>query len=130
MNRAQRLQEARVWLLGQAGQEPAQIGAAYRRWYGVDWLCAIEELSRLGVNFDPEWTERLKTSLEGQQRARTAKRAAKLRPEALTRCDEDSDEIFAFIAGYTPGGFAYGVTWAEWENLEQKERDGCEPDPL
>jgi hypothetical protein len=126
MNRAQRLQSARVWLLEQSGREPARIGAAYRRWYGVDWLCAIEELSRLGVTFDPQWTERLKTSLEGQQRARAAKRAAKSRPKALTGYDEN----FAFIAGYTPGGYPYGVTWEEWEKLEQKERDGCEPDPF
>src|SRR3954454_3442047 len=39
MNRAQRLQSAGVWLLAQAGREPAQIGASYRRWYGVDWFC-------------------------------------------------------------------------------------------
>jgi hypothetical protein len=130
MNRAQRLQSARVWLLEQSGREPARIGAAYRRWYGVDWFCAIEELSRLGVNFDPKWTERLKTSLEGQQRARAAKRVAKSRAEAMTGCDEDSDENFAFIAGYTSGGFPYGVTWEEWEILEQEERPGREPDPF
>ena len=25
----------------------------------------------------------------------------------------ESDEMFAFIAGYTSGGFPYGVTWEE-----------------
>lgn len=124
MKRAQRLQSARAWLLQQAGREPAQIGVAYRRWYGVDWFCAIEELSRLGVNFDPQWVENLKRSQEGQQRARTAQRAAKARAGALTDADADSDENFAFIAGYTPGGFPYGVTWAEWEIQEQQERTG------
>lgn len=130
MNRAQRLQSARAWLLQQAGREPARIGASYRRWYGVDWICAVEELSRLGVNFDPQWVERLKSSLQGQQRAREAKRATKARAEAMTGGDEDSDENFAFIAGYTAGGFPYGVTWEEWQILEQRERDGREPDPF
>jgi hypothetical protein len=32
----------------------------------------------------------------------------------------DQDETFAYIAGYTEGGFAYGVTWEEWEQLEQE----------
>lgn len=27
----------------------------------------------------------------------------------------ESDEMFAFIAGYTSGGFPYGVTWEEME---------------
>ena len=26
---------------------------------------------------------------------------------------EDMDNEFAFIAGYTPGGFPYGTTWEE-----------------
>jgi hypothetical protein len=130
MNRAQRLQSARVWLLEQAGREPTRIGASYRRWYGVDWLCAIEELSRLGVNFDPQWLEHLKSSLQGQQVARAAQSAAKAKADALTGCDEDSDENFAFIAGYTPGGYPYGVTWEEWEILEQKNRAVREPDPF
>ena len=31
----------------------------------------------------------------------------------------DQDETFAYIDGYSEGGFAYGVTWEEWEQLEQ-----------
>jgi hypothetical protein len=32
----------------------------------------------------------------------------------------DQDETFAYIDGYPEGGFAYGVTWEEWEQLEQE----------
>jgi hypothetical protein len=74
--------------------------------------------------------EQLKSSLEGQQRARAAQRAAKEREEALTGRDEDTNENFAFIAGYTAGGYPYGVPWEEWEILEQKERAGRESDPF
>ncbi|MGH9883767.1 MAG: hypothetical protein ACRD6N_20275 [Pyrinomonadaceae bacterium] len=30
----------------------------------------------------------------------------------------DQDENFAYIAGHTAAGFAYGVTWEEWEQLD------------
>ena len=32
----------------------------------------------------------------------------------------DQDDTFAYIAGYTEGGFAYGITWEEWEKFEQE----------
>lgn len=35
----------------------------------------------------------------------------------------ESDDTFAFIAGYTSGGFPYGITWEEMEqkSLEEDE---------
>ena len=33
----------------------------------------------------------------------------------------EQDEYFAYIAGYTEWGFPYGITWEEWEKLEQLE---------
>jgi len=38
----------------------------------------------------------------------------------------DQDETFAYIAGYTEGGFAYGVTWEEWEQFEQESSTSSE----
>jgi hypothetical protein len=32
----------------------------------------------------------------------------------------DQDDTFAYIAGYTEGSFAYGITWEEWEQFEQE----------
>lgn len=34
----------------------------------------------------------------------------------------ESDDVFAFIAGYTEGGFPYGVTWEEMKAMEQREK--------
>lgn len=31
----------------------------------------------------------------------------------------ESDDTFAFIAGYTAGGFPYGITWEEMEASEK-----------
>lgn len=35
--------------------------------------------------------------------------------------DVESNEIFAFIAGYTSGGFPYGITWEEMERMADEE---------
>lgn len=35
----------------------------------------------------------------------------------------DSDEHFAYIAGYTDGGAPYGVTWEEMEAAERSAAD-------
>ena len=34
----------------------------------------------------------------------------------------ESDETFAFIAGYSSGGFPYGVTWGEMENAPAADK--------
>ena len=35
----------------------------------------------------------------------------------------ESDDTFAFIAGYTAGGFPYGITWEEIAEIEQNEKE-------
>lgn len=43
-------------------------------------------------------------------------------------CLSDSDENFAYIAGYTEGGIPYGITWGErWASQEMHDD---EPDDL
>ncbi|MGA2657750.1 MAG: hypothetical protein ABSH34_09545 [Verrucomicrobiota bacterium] len=115
MNHAGRLQSARHWLASQTGRTPVQIAKSYRKRYGVDWPCALRELSELGIHLDPRWVAQLNASLAGAQRARRKRREV-LRDEA-TAPDPDSDEHFAYIAGCTAGGAAYGITWQEWEQL-------------
>lgn len=39
----------------------------------------------------------------------------------------ESDNTFAFIAGYTEGGFPYGLTWEELGNSETEEREEILP---
>ena len=34
----------------------------------------------------------------------------------------ESDDTFAFIVGYTSGGFAYGVTWEEMEEIKKRDK--------
>jgi hypothetical protein len=56
----------------------------------------------------------LENSRLAKARAASEREAARARREV-----PESDENFAYIAGYTEGGAAYGVTWEEWEALEK-----------
>ena len=123
MNRKQRLQSARQWLETQAGRTPVQLAKSYRNWFGVDWPCAIQELQTLGIRLDAEWVAQLYRSLEGARKAR----AQKGEREGIN-CDADSDEHFAYIAGYTPGGAPFGITWEEQRQLDPKERESSGPE--
>lgn len=115
MKRERRLQSARHWLGSYKGK---CIIRGYAKWYGVDYLCAVKELEMLKVPIDSVRKSQLETSAKERAKQRAErKRAEAEKSEAL-----DSDERFSFIAGYTPGGFPYGLTWEEWDPIA--ERDG------
>jgi hypothetical protein len=42
----------------------------------------------------------------------------------------DQDEHFAFIVGYTSGGFPYGLTWEEWAEIAESVDDDEEQDEV
>jgi len=126
MDRARRLQSARRWLETQVGRTPIQVAKSYRKWFGVDWPCAVQELGSLGIHLDPEWVAQLYRSLEGSQQARRER--ARMRESEAGRANVDSDENFAYIAGYTPGGAPFGVTWEEWQPLDADDRQPPGPE--
>ena len=72
----------------------------YARWYGVDLLCAIAELRQLGPEVSPEREKAVKTTL--RNRLEQKRKSQEESFSADISCD--SDETFAFIAGYTSGG--------------------------
>jgi hypothetical protein len=107
----------------QRGRPAEPIARSYRQRYGVDWSCAITELTSLGIAFDAKWREQLDRTLEGARQAKARRRAEKEATRARTHTGlVESDETFAFIAGYTEGGAAFGVTWEEWKHIERGER--------
>ncbi len=110
MNREQRLSFARNtdWVRNYAGNS---IIKAYRKKHGVDILCAITELRSLGVAIDQEYEEQVRHSIEGAARAKSRKKAQREGADLWS----DSDDTFAYIAGYTPGGVPFGVTWDEMD---------------
>jgi len=66
---------------------------------------------RKNVNASPAWPLRLGVLEAGE----AGREITEERNEV--EMDLDSDDTFAFIAGYTPAGFAYGTTWEELGEL-------------
>jgi len=121
MSRAARLQSAKSWIPKYEGKN---IAKGYRKHFGVDALCAVIELERLGVALDANYVKHVKAAAQHQnQRAKKPKAPKGADPFDVNL---DSDEHFAYIAGYTSGGAAYGVTWEEWEELEGQADDSGE----
>jgi hypothetical protein len=106
LTRQGRLQAAKTWLRSYPGKT---IALGYRKHFGVDSLCAIRELRRLGVAIDPAY--------ERAVLAASHTRNKKRRREEEFAVSEESYYGFAFIAGYTVGGAPYGITVNEAECL-------------
>ncbi len=123
--RKQRLKEARKWWKEQHFDDSSHIVKAYKNRFNVDNTCAMRELVMLGV-LSPEKQKNYQQILAVKDRKKVEKRerlaARKAAKESgLDMYDSDQDENFFFIAGYTPGGAPYGITWeeeAEFERLE------------
>jgi hypothetical protein len=73
MRRRARLADAREWLSTHRG---ANVVEDYARWYGVDLLCTVIELRRLGEPISEERVAQVRADLEQRARERTAARAA------------------------------------------------------
>ena len=117
MKRAGRLANARLtqWVQKYAGKH---IVKGYCRWYAVDKPCAVVELRLLRVDISAELEAKVRNSVK--LRATQNEILRKRKQEARSEFEEffrDYDSDFAFVAGYTSGGAAYGVTWEEYEEI-------------
>ena len=81
----------------------------------------MNELRRLGAPLDSEEIARVKQTIQNRklhnQRKREKKKREREERELLAYLD--SDETFAYIAGYTSGGVPYGVTHEQMQELEE-----------
>lgn len=111
LSRARRLQRAKRWLASYRGKN---LVRGYKKWFGVDDVCAVVELRMLGVDIPDVRLEQARRD----EQARAAHRARRKEKHALAQSSGEWDEEFAFIAGYTEGGAPYGITWDEWEELD------------
>ena len=117
LKREARLQSARLWIPTYRGKN---IVRGYANWYGVDWLCAIRELRMLEIPISTEYEQRVRQSMEDRAKHKARRRAEKEREQVNGGLvyGQDDDDYFAYIAGHTPAGFAFGVTWDEYEKLD------------
>ena len=97
-----------------------RIVHGYAKRYGVDKLCAAKELRLIGIEISEEYENQLRQSIEELKKQRQL-RKDKNAQELNSLSGFDSDENFAFIAGYTSGGFPYGITHEEMDEIDKNE---------
>jgi len=117
LKKDQRLQSAKNWLPTCKGKN---VFRGYRKRYGVDWPTALRELELLGVEVDPAYREQVLRTVQEQAKAKKRRQLEKA-AEIESVLQIEQDEHFAFIVGYTPGGAPYGITWEEWEAMEDED---------
>jgi hypothetical protein len=121
--RERRLAKGPDWALTHRGK-PSNMLKKYRKYFGVDWECAIFELTALGVKFDATYLARLRETISRDfQGEKKHAPISRLEFDAYHGIEPDSEENFAYIAGYTSGGAPYGLTWEEWEEMGGDEED-------
>ncbi|KGP74597.1 hypothetical protein [Pontibacillus yanchengensis] len=113
-NRKGRLAKAQEFIDKYKGKE---LYKGYAKHFSIDKLVAIRDLEQLGYEFSEEFKEEMVAKheriVQHRKRKKEEKKQRKQRGEEEALFD--SDENFAFIAGYTSGGFPFGVPWDDWD---------------
>jgi hypothetical protein len=122
LSRARRLQRAKRWLASYRGKN---LVRGYKRWFGVNDVCACVELRLLGVDIPDARLEQARRD----ERARATQRARQKERHAAGTV-RDWDDEFAFIAGYTEGGAPYGIRWDDADGEPPRDRPWRQEDLL
>lgn len=115
--REYRLRSAKDWIKTYSGNN---IVKGYSKKYSVDKLCAVKELRMIGVEISRNYENQLCQSMESLRQQRLFFKK-KREDEINTLCEFESDENFVMILGYTSGGFPYGVTHEDMEELNNEQ---------
>ncbi len=116
--RERRLNSAKNWIQTYSGNNHVK---GYSKKYSVDKLCAVKELRMIGVEISEEYERQLINSIQTHRQQRLSFK--KKREEELNgRSSFESDENLAMIIGYTSGGFPYGVTHEEMEEINNGQK--------
>jgi hypothetical protein len=106
--RQSRLTRAQAWL---PTYEGTHVVRAYRKKFNVDTVCAVRELQEIGYKFEGGYVENLlKAEMARREQLRKNKEEEKLSKQHR---NEEQNDLFYYIAGYTSGGAPYGITWEE-----------------
>ena len=116
LQREYRLRSAKDWIKTYSGNN---VVKGYSKKYYVDKLCAVKELRMIGFEITEEYENQMQKSLESHKQQRLSLKK-KREDELNSLCSYESDEYFAMILGYTSGGFPYGVTHEEMEEIKGK----------
>jgi hypothetical protein len=108
-----RFSSAKSWIKTYKGDN---IVKGYSKKYSVDKLCAVKELRMIGVEISEEYERQLINSMEALKKQRLLFKK-KREDELNALCGFESNENFSMIMGYTSGGFLYGITHEEMEQI-------------
>lgn len=112
-----RLRSAKDWIKTYSGNN---IIKGYSKKYSIDKLCAVMELRMIGIEISEEYERQLINSMEANRQKRVSFKK-KREDELNAKCRFESDENFAMILGYSSGGFSYGVTYDEMEEINNEK---------
>ncbi len=115
MTRVDRMQSVAAWV---ESRQTGDIIRQYARHCGVELRYAMVELRMFGVDLSPKEVASVVRAIKKRLRRRLA--AARIYGE-LDSSFPESDDHHAYIAGYTSGGAAYGITWEQAEEMRERE---------
>lgn len=116
LKRKQRLVVAKDWVRTYRGKN---LVRGYRKYFGVDWRCAVTELQMLGCHIPEDYIKQLQMAEDGRQKAKAERKRKREAEQLSENFDANSNEYFYYIARYTSGDAPYGITWEEWERWEE-----------
>ena len=119
LRRTQRISRGKSWLNTYKGEDMIED---YRKHYGVDLLCAVVELRMIGADISEDYENQLRQEEAYRRSSKKSKKKGKNQQEEEF-LDGFSDEHFAYIAGYTPGGVPFGLTHWEMAMLSDETED-------
>lgn len=118
LQKDKRLEMARIWKEEYKSDE--NIVKAYSKKFGLNLKNSLKELRRMGCKISNQDKEEVKHMIKKREKQKERKKMKKRAPELEDSFD--SNETFAFIAGYTEGGLPFGITHEEMEESEKKEK--------
>lgn len=109
---ADRKEIAKSWIETYDGENKVK---AYSKMFGLNIKNSMKELRSIGVSLSNEEKEYARRVLEAKKQKSEKKREKRRMKELELVAHIESDETFAFIAGYTEGGAPYGLTHEEMD---------------
>ncbi|MGM0379808.1 MAG: hypothetical protein ACQEQE_08700 [Bacillota bacterium] len=110
--RQDRLEVAKKWIENYEGED---VVSDYSKYFGVNKVCTVQELEILEYGLSQEYMNEIKRVYEYNLKNKNQKL------DEISGNEFQNSEFY-FIAGYTPGGFPFGITWEEHEKEKSGEK--------
>lgn len=110
-----RMEKAKAWIETYDGEN---VVKDYAKLFGLNLKNALKEAKKAGAKISNEEREKVIKWIEQKEQQKRNKREKRKRKDSDYE-SIDSDDTFAFIAGYTEGGAPFGITHEEWAIINE-----------